>query len=460
MDMIFNLNLNQEQKLIMTQKMQQSLKILQMSFIELNEFVEEKLEENPALEIAQSENKDKNVADTPLYESISNIKKIENYKDFDNYDHSYHENNKEEVSPFTFIAEKKSLKDYLYEQIGELECESEIKNICSYLIENIDNRGYLGVTLNEVSNDLKISLISAEKALNLIQDLEPIGIGARDLSECMKIQLRKKKISDDYLEAIIDNYLEFVACNNQKAISKCLNISINDVQKYVNVIKSLEPKPARGFFSGDDIGYVIPDVFIEKVNDELFVNYNEKYISQLIINPGFEKISSDVKDNKLDSFVKEKLSDAVFVIKSIENRKNTIILVFRTILQIQNRYFIEGGKYLVPMTLRTVANILNMSESTISRSISGKYIQCDFGIIKVKDLFTGSINSDSDDKVSSKVVKNAIAELISKEDSKKPFSDQEICDILKEKSMNISSRTVAKYREELNIRSSSKRKLY
>ena len=184
------------------------------------------------------------------------------------------------------------------------------------------------------------------------------------------------------------------------------------------------------------------------------------YISKLIINPGFQKINVDEKDIKLGNFVKEKLNDAAFVIKSLESRKNTVVLVFKAIMKIQNKYFMEAGSYLVPMTLRTIADILDMSESTISRSISGKYIQSYFGLIKVKDLFTGAISSHNDDVVSSKVVKNAIAELISEEDSRKPFSDQEICAILKGRSMNISRRTVAKYREGLDIRSSSKRKVY
>ena len=281
--MNFNLNLTQEQKLIMTQEMQLSVKLLQMSSFELQEYVEKEVQENPVLDakVSSETNEENNKVD---------YKELVKYFEFDNYSHhNYEKRDDEEVSPFNFISEKKSLKEYLKEQIRELGEKDFIKTICIYIIENIDERGYLEISDEEIIEDLKISKDLVEYCVKLIQSLEPSGIGARNLKECLKIQINKKGIKDENIFEIIDNYLELLAENKYNTIAKVLNIDVKKAQEYGDIIKSLHPKPSRGFFTGEEVKYIIPDAYIKKIDDEYFIIMNDGMLPKLTINKCIKK---------------------------------------------------------------------------------------------------------------------------------------------------------------------------
>lgn len=453
--MDFGLNLTQEQKLIMTQQMQLSVKLLQMSTYELQQYVDKELQENPVLDAKDSDRlKDNNTIDH---------KELIKYLEFDDYSHqSYSKEEDEEVSPFTFISEKKSLKSYLKEQILELNEKDYLKNICLYIIENIDSRGYLDGSIEEISKYLKISNSTAMKALSVVQSLEPDGIGARDIKECLKIQLKKKHIDDENLFKVIDNYLEYVGENRYNSIAKELNIDVKDAQRYGDAIKTLEPKPSRGFYTGEEVKYIIPDAYIKKIDNEYFIIMNEDISPKLSVNQMYKEIINNNDDKQAVDYVKEKMNNAIFLIKSIEHRKSTIYRVLEKILEIQREYFDNGEAYLKPMTLKEISDSLNMHESTISRAIREKYIYTSRGTIKIKDLFTTGITSasSSGEDISTNLIKKKIKELVDNEDKTKPLSDQQICDIINKQDMNISRRTVAKYREEIGIKSSKGRKRF
>lgn len=455
--MEFKLNLTQEQKLIMTQQMQLSVKLLQMSNFEIQTYIEKEVQENPVLDAEYR----KNEVDSGKSTEEIDYKKFIKYLEFDDYGHGSYSKDEEEVSPFNFISAKKSLKEYLIEQIIELDESNEIKAICKYMVENIDERGYLDITLDEIEKELKISKELSEKALKVIHGLDPVGIGARDIKECLTLQLKNKNVEDENLFIIVEGYLEMIAENKYNIIAKDLKISVKEAQEYGDVIKSLEPKPSRGFFTGEEIKYIIPEAYIKKIDGEFCIIMNDGFIPKLNINQLYKQIINGEEDKDTVKFVKDKLNSAVFLIKSIRQRESTIYNILEKIVEIQKDYFQLGEEYLKPMTLKEIADSLQIHESTVSRAIRDKYIHTERGTVKIKDLFTTGISSmDSFDDISTKLIKKEIQELIEAEEKEKPYSDQKICDLLKKKNMDISRRTVAKYREEMGIKSSSKRKRF
>ncbi|WP_185651997.1 RNA polymerase factor sigma-54 [Clostridium sp. DJ247] len=453
--MEFGLNLTQEQRLVMTQEMQLSVKLLQMSSIELQEFVEKEMQENPVLDanVSSANNEDGNKLD---------YKELVKYLEFDNYSHhNYEKNDEEEISPFNFISEKRSLKEYLKEQVRDLAEKGYVKAICYYIVENIDERGYLGVKDEEIKQELKISKELTEYCIKIIQALEPDGIGARDLKECLKIQVIKKGIKDKEIFKIIDEYLELLAENKYNVIARELNIDVKDAQEYGDIIKLLHPKPSRGFYTGEEVKYIVPDAYIRKIDNEYYILMNDDVLPKLTINEIYKDIIKNDTDKDAVDYVKEKLNSAMFLMKSIQHRKSTVYRVLEKILELQKDYFEYGDDYLKPMTLREIADDLEMHESTISRAIREKYIYTNRGTVRIKDLFTTRISStDSGEDMSARIIKKAIKDIIDKEDKTKPLSDQTICELINKEGMNISRRTVAKYREEMGVKSSKGRKRF
>lgn len=452
MQMDLKLNIAQKQKLILTQIMQQSINVLQMSAYDLREYIEKEFEENPILE-----------ADFNLIESKDNIDNTQLSKYLnDRYDenYNYQHNNEDEVSVFNFISDKKSLKDYLYEQLGEIKSDIKIKKVVSYMIESLDSRGYLENTLEEICSDLGIDGEKVQNALEILQSLEPCGIGARDLKECLLIQLKSKGILDEIIKEIVLKYLEYIADCKYNYIAKELKITPKEVQAYGDIIKSLEPKPSRGYYTGEEVKFIIPDAYIVKIGDKYNVIMNKDIIPNITINNLYKQEILNGKNKKEVEYVKEKVNDAMGLINDIEQRNNTILKLLECIVKKQKAYFENGQEYLKPMTLRDLADEMALHESTVSRAIKDKYILTSRGTVKIKDLFCNGIVSSgiNGEGVSTNTIKNKIKQLIQLENKNKPLSDQAICDLLKKEHIDISRRTVAKYREELGIKSSSKRK--
>ena len=456
MKLDFNLNITQEQKLVMTQQMQLSIKLLQMSTYDLREYIENEFVENPVLEgdfdFVQEDKK---------YQDKIDYKEMIKYLDFDNYgSQNYGEYKDDDVSPFNFISKNESLTEYLKDQLIESEEDSYIRAIVVYMIESLDSRGYLDVSLEEICKELKISLEIGQEALNVLQDLDPDGIGARDLKECLKVQLIKQGLLDETLEIIIDEHLDLIAENKFAVIAKDLKISPKEAQDLGDKIKKLEPKPSRGFYTGEEVKFIIPDAAIRKIDGQYFVIMNDGVIPRLSISRVYKDILNNKEDKSMENYVKEKLNSAMFLIKSIEQRKSTLLRILEKIVEKQNDYFEKGQKYLKPMTLKEMAEELGVHESTVSRAIKEKYILTNTGTVRIKDLFATGISKTEGEGEDVAVIniKKIIKELIDGENKKKPLSDQLICDELNKNNFNISRRTVAKYREEMEIRSSSKRK--
>lgn len=452
MKMNFDLSMQQTQKLIMTQQLQMAIKILQLPSLELNEYIQNELVENPVLE---SSNNDKQYEDT----RIDWNEYVKNY-DVGDYEDNFSETD-ENTSPLNFIAKATTLKDHLLFQL-HLNVKGYLESaIGEYLIDNIDSAGYLRVGLKDTAKYLKVNEDKVEEVLKIIQTFDPPGIGARDLKECLIIQIREHGIVNDLLEKVVNNYLNEVGENKYNVIARKLSITIKEAQAIGDIIKSFEPKPGSGFADDTDIKYVVPDVYIEKIAGEYIITVNDRISPRLTINHYYrDMLRNDTKDVRTLEYIKKKLDTAVWLIKSIEQRRSTIYNVVNSIVKFQTEFLDRGLDYLKPLTLKDVAEDVGVHESTVSRAINGKYVQTPRGIYNLKFFFTRGIEAAQGDNISTESIKKNIKRLIEDEDAAKPLSDQRITDMLNNQGINISRRTVAKYREELGIPSTSKRKRY
>lgn len=462
MNLDYGMKMTQEQRLILTQNMQQSIKLLQMSLHDLREYIDNEYSENPVLEINEESISydDAHMNGEMIIEDRYDHKKIVEELYSDNYkDKSETSYSNEETSPLNFIEKKVSLKDYLQEQLVEVNVDQYTLSVCRYIVESLDEKGYLEIPINELATELNVSEEVIESALKIVQSLEPYGIGARNIKECLLIQSLKLNILDNIIEKIILNHLENVAENKYEIVGKDFNISPREAQRYGDLIKKLEPKPSRGFYTGEEVNYIIPDAEIKNIDGEFFILMNESVLPRLIINKTYKEVLQNNQDSETNEYVKDKINQALFLIKSIEQRKNTLHKVLECVVDKQNDFFKFGKQYIKPLTLKEVAEIINVHDSTVSRAIKDKYVLTSYGTIKIKDLFASGLTSNnSDDDMATIKIKNEIKRIIDEENKNKPLSDQIISNMLGEKNMNISRRTVAKYREELGIKSSSMRK--
>ena len=462
MNLDYRMKMTQEQRLILTQNMQQSIKLLQMSLHDLREYIDNEYSENPVLEVNEEiiSYDDAQANEEMQIEDRYDHKKIAEELYSDNYnDRSEKSYSGEDVSPLNFIEKKISLKEYLQEQLVEVNIDQYMLTICQYIVESLDDRGYLEISIEELAEELNISEEEVGKALKLVQSLEPYGIGARNIKECLLIQSLKLNILDNIIEQIILNHLENIADNKYEVVGKDLNISPREAQRYGDLIKKLEPKPSRGFYTGEEVKYIIPDAEIKNIDGEFFILMNESVLPRLMINKTYKDVLQNNQDSETNAYVKDKINQALFLIKSIEQRKNTLHRVLECVIDKQKDFFMFGKQNIKPLTLKEVAEILDVHDSTVSRAIKDKYVLTSYGTIKIKDLFASGVssNNNNDDMATIKI-KNEIKRIIDGENKGKPLSDQIISSMLGEKNMNISRRTVAKYREEIGIKASSMRK--
>ncbi|MDX9917250.1 MAG: RNA polymerase factor sigma-54 [Gudongella sp.] len=452
----YDLTLEQSQKLIMTPELRQAIQLLQYSSLELKEYLSKEMEENPLLELEKTDD------NTQTIENLKEDKDID-FKEFlESFDDiSYRseiDRSKEDFSYENYVSYTPTLKDYLIEQLNLVTIGAREYKIAENIINNINDVGYLSVPISEIASYLSVAVEEVEMMLTVIQSFDPLGVGARDLRECLCLQV--KDIKDKNLVKIIELYLEDIASNKLSRISKNLDLNIKTVQDYADTIKSLEPKPGRTFRSdGEDIRYIIPDATIEEIDGEYVVTINEVSGPRLNINEYYKNLILTTTDEKTSEFLQEKFNSAIWVIRSIEQRRQTLSKVINSILKYQKEFFKHGEQVLVPLTLKEVATDIDMHESTISRATNGKYVQTPRGVFELKYFFTTGLTG-AEGEVSATCVKAVIKSIIAEEDSKKPLSDQQIAGMMESRGVEISRRTVAKYRDEMNIPSSTVRRRY
>lgn len=454
-----NLRLEVTQKLIMTPQLLQAIAILQLSSLELAGMVEQALLENPVLEAEEKENIETEGQEVKKADELLN-----EYFDWAEYfndgtDTGYMPTNLKDIPSFeAFTASEISLQEHLELQLHLAVFGKVAATAGKYLIGCIDDNGYLRCTVSEAAQTLNMDEDIINGVLAVIQTFEPAGVGARNLQECLNIQARQRGITDSRVTAIIDYYLAEVASGRYKVIADKLGCTIHEVQQAVDVIRSLDPKPGRGFGSSQS-GYIVPDITVERINSKYFIIVNDTTAPRLVINPYYRQVARGA-DSDARKYVEEHLNSAVWLIKSIEQRRRTLYNIMEAIIQLQPEFFDISPKFLRPLTMKKVAEHINVHESTVSRAIANKYANTPQGLFSLRDFFSGSIHGMDGEDVAAARVKREIKELVAKEDAAHPLSDQALSDVLNRQGITVSRRTVAKYREEMGIASSAKRKRY
>lgn len=442
-----NLELTQSQKLVINNQLIQSLQILSLNNMDLEKEIEREMENNPLLEAEKN-----NDINWEEYIRANEKNNVFNYKE--------KEFNNNELNLENIIKSPNNIYDELHLQLNLHKVSYLEKKICGYIIDSLDKDGYLNISDEEIMNVFDIDSIVYNECLEIVQRFDPSGVGARSLKECLIIQLKNMGIFNSLLRDIILNDLDLIASNKYKELCKKYDISKGEFKEIFNIIKVLNIKPYDNYSSkSDDTLYVKPDVIVEKIEDEFLVYLNKSNLYELKINNFYKSIlKNSNSDNDTKKYIKEKLNSALSLINNIEHRKSTILKISECILDNQKEFFYKGIEFIKPMTMKYIANELGINESTISRGVNGKYILTPFGTFELKYFFSSSIDTDGSDCISSISIKKIIRDKISEENKDKPLSDDKLSKILKEEGINIARRTVAKYREELGILSSSKRK--
>ena len=471
-------SLKLSQRIIMTPQLQQAIKFLQLSRLELCQTINHEMEINPLLEetpVDEEEGKaeEKGKKENPVNQEdpVREVRIKETIRedfDWDSYISEYntawasspHEDTEDRPSFESLIAPKTNLYSHLLWQLQVSDLDETQKEIGEYIIGNIDSDGYLQTSIDSIMRETHQSQEEVLRVLEMIHEFDPVGVGARDNKECLVIQLRFQGLGGSIAEKIVTDYMRQLEKKRYSQIAKGLGIPLDKVLEAVSVIAFLEPKPGR-FYDDEDTIYISPDVYVYKMGQEFMIFLNEDGLPKLRISSFYRETLAKKDDltRPTREYIREKLKGASWLIKSIHQRQRTIYKVTESIVKFQREFFEFGPAHLKPMVLRDVAEDIQMHESTVSRVMNSKYMYCPFGIFELRYFLNSGIQSvDGADKVGSLSVKERIKEIIRGEDKAKPFSDQGIVHILKRLNIDIARRTVAKYREMLGILPSSQRK--
>lgn len=429
----------QTQKLAMTQELQQSIQMLQYNTEDLLSFLENKSLENPLLEVKIETD------EMILPKKIST---------------SNHSDDQKTEWMEQVPDESISLFEHLINQVHLNYRETYLRKLVLYLIEFIDLNGYLTTPLEEIREKTEATEIQMLDALTLLQMLEPTGVGARSLKECLMLQIEKDDSAPNLAYIIVEEYFEELANRKWSIIQKAYDIEVFEVQDIFDYIQKLQPYPGANF-SREEESYIIPDVVVKVKDDLIEVLSTKSSTPKLIFQQAYFERMSRESDKEVQEFLKTRKSEFEWLQKGVLQRGNTILRVAEEIVKHQSQFFLDPKRPLVPLQLKEVAKALSIHESTVSRSVNGKYLQTDFGMFELRSFFTTGISQgQSGEDVSTDSIKKEILDIINEEDKSKPLSDQKIVDLLLAKEIKISRRAVAKYRDELEIPASSKRKRY
>jgi len=472
------LELKLSQKLILTPQLQLSIKLLQLPLLELSQDINQELMNNPLLEETMDrepeekpETSDMRMEEEPFQElpddGATPLEKIFGFttdsyfeeRESDGRDLGYFQENAEDVQTFFERNRKKiDLYEHLLWQLRLSHVSEEIGKPAEIIINNLNEDGYLLASFEEIAEAAGGDVKIAEEALAYVQKLDPPGVGARDLQECLLLQLGPLNLKGTLVENILVDGFKELEGKKYKQLALKFKMSLDDIFAAVKIIEGLEPRPGRNYSSDDPVN-IIPDVYVEEVDGNFVITLNDEGIPKLRLSNYYKKLLSNKKSLGLEEkqFLEEKLRAAIWLLKSLDQRNKTIYRVTESILKFQEDFFRKGYKYLKPLNLKNVAEDMGMHESTISRVTSNKYVQCPQGLLSFRFFFSNAVSSE-DGNISSSIVKDLIKKIISEEDIQKPLNDKKIVEILKGKGINVARRTAAKYREEIKIPSHIKRK--
>src|SRR5687767_3980874 len=461
------------QKLILTPSLQQAIKLLPMSTLELADLLNQEMVENPLLEEVPTEElqpaeqqQQEKAAETPAAEKSDTWDDADYEYFFGDYlDDGYRSRTPQEVKELppieNTLSTAASLSDHLLWQLSLQTNDSHLVDIGGAIIGNLDDDGYLVASVEEIAAMGEWPVAEVERALLHVQTFDPIGVAARDLQECLWLQIRHLGLEGTPTEKIVIEHLRLLQNHQVPEIARKLGMTIDDLKEHIEIIRNLDPKPGSRY-NPSQSQYVIPDVYVVKVEDQYVAALNEEGLPQLRISPVYRRLldKSGVEANdETRAYVKDKFRSALWLIKSVDQRQKTIHKVATSIINFQREFLDHGIEYLRPLVLRDVANDIGMHESTVSRVVNNKYMHTPQGVFEMKFFFHSGISSSYGDNVSSVTIKQRIKKIIEGEDPRKPLSDSKIVSILQKEGLMLARRTIAKYREELKIPTSNQRKV-
>lgn len=437
----FSQQQKQTQKLAMTQQLQQSIQILQFNTEELAEFVESKSLENPLIDFVEP-----------------------NYKtDYSSSSTSQRYDNDEKLNYLNQIPDTHmSLFEYLLEQVHLNYRETYLRTLVLYLIEFIDLNGFLTISLEDAALQTGATDIQMLDALTLIQQLDPAGVGARNLQECLMLQTERDDFAPALAYIVLEEKFDALAQRKWEVIAKQFDITLQEVQKIFDYIQTLTATPGAIFGNTSEL-YVIPDVKVQILDNQILVTSNKKGQPEIHFQQNYFDRMKQENDKEVNAYLKEKQQEFEWLQKTLLQRGDTILNVAKAIIERQQEFFFDTTRPINALTLKEISEAIGVHESTVSRSVNGKYLETSFGIFELKKFFTNKLGTNQSvdgEELSADSVKRRIQTLVEEENKAKPLSDQKLVDLLKEESIDISRRTVAKYRDQLGIASSSKRKRY
>ena len=437
MELSMQLQQKLQLKLALTPQQKQSLDILSYSMNDLIAHIKDQADANPLMELALA----------PDLEATLDLARVPTQ--------NMYSTGETTETPIQIASEEQSMELFLMEQlIMHKELTKLQKTILLYLIRNLNDSGYLQVELDEVADDFDVSLETCEALLVILQSFEPAGIGARTMQECLVLQLRDHSQVPPYTKTIIENHLEELASREFTKLAAIYDTTPVEIDQVLTFIQTLNPRPVYEV-QQNDVQYIVPDIIVEPLAGEFIIRINDLYVPQISINHYYDEL---VQENvEVANYLKEKLSEVMLLKKGIEQRHETLYKVTKIILDYQKSFLLEGKKALQPLKLKDVAQIVGLHESTISRTTRNKYIQTPHGTVELKKFFVRGLPTDNGEQHSVLQIQQMIQQIIRDENPKKPYSDQKITDLLVKQGILIARRTVAKYREQLEIPQSTKR---
>lgn len=459
-----DLKLQVKQTQTLSQRMIQSAEILQMTSQELNTYINELALENPVIDIVEPPTAQEQ------RESIEQQEWLNSFNE-ENY-YLYQRQNNDDDYDFKSswninTDDGETLQDYLWSQLITEKFTDQETEIVKFMLECLDNKGYLEESIETIASYFGTDTELVEDLLSDLQALDPSGVCARSLEECLKLQLERRNMLTPVLESIIDNCLEMVAKNQIPAIARKLRLSPAETAGYCQIIKSLNPKPGVSFSSRDQLRYIIPDVTIVKFKDHFDILLNESMYPTIELNSYYRQMNQNPESSELKEYLGNKIRQAEWVKQCVTQRGKTLMQVSRAILEHQEEFFTFGPAHLSPLRLADIAQELDIHESTVSRAVSKKYLQCSWGVYPMNYFFSRSVavqessgNENGAQSVTAADIKRVLREIIEEENKKKPYSDRLLGEKLAERGISISRRTVAKYREDEGIADASGRKEY
>ncbi|MCL4694352.1 MAG: RNA polymerase factor sigma-54 [Candidatus Hydrogenedentes bacterium] len=473
MHMEHRLAQTQTQRLMLTQKMQQAIHILQLSGIELEQYVQQELETNPVLDQLQKEAKPEPEAKSEATTTSDGASVDDSSFNLDDYA-SMWTDFRREGTDFSRNPDLAQQRDYYQNSITKEESftsmlltqlrlaapDEKSYEIGEHIIGDIDSKGYFTGDIDDIAQTLNVTPAEVERVLYRVQRFEPTGVGARDIIECLLLQINVEYPDEQELKTLVSEHLEALEHRQIPKIAKAMNITPERVEELKEMLSTLDPWPGLEY-SSDPPQYVTPDVIVEKIDEEYVVYLSDESVPELRINGDYRKMMQNgrvTKDEK--QYLRDKVESARWLIRNIQQRQQTILRIASAIVEVQEEFFDKGIEAIKPLTLQEIADKVGVHEATVSRTTRGKYMQTPQGLFEMKFFFSPGLKRDSGDAQSSKSVQSVIKKIIEEEDKTKPLSDQKIADMLKKQGINIARRTVTKYREGMGILSTTMRRSY